>query len=145
MRSDAIRPAGPEDMPACAAIKNAWIDEADWMPRVHSAAEVGAHYRDYVFAHRVVWVAGDPVAGYLTLDPEQDCVTALFVAARGRGIGKALLDHAKSGRGQLELWTFEANTGARRFYGREGFREVLRTEGENEEGLPDVLMRWKRA
>ena len=45
----------------------------------------------------------------------------------------------------LTLWTFVANEGARRFYAREGFVEVGRTEGENEEGLPDVLLAWKPA
>jgi hypothetical protein len=41
------------------------------------------------------------------------------------------------------LWTFVANAGARRFYAREGFVEARRTEGENEEGLPDVLLTWR--
>ena len=37
------------------------------------------------------------------------------------------------------------NEGARRFYGREGFVEVGGTPGDNEEGLPDVLLAWKPA
>ena len=41
------------------------------------------------------------------------------------------------------LWTFVANAPARRFYAREGFVEVRRTGGENEEGLPDVLLKWR--
>jgi hypothetical protein len=36
-----------------------------------------------------------------------------------------------------------ANEGARRFYARQGFVEIGRSEGENEEGLPDVLFRWR--
>uniref|UniRef100_UPI0013D7E40E GNAT family N-acetyltransferase n=1 Tax=Escherichia coli TaxID=562 RepID=UPI0013D7E40E len=43
----------------------------------------------------------------------------------GRGIGKALLDHAKrQATGPVELWTFVANTGAQSFYRREGFAEM---------------------
>jgi GNAT superfamily N-acetyltransferase len=140
----AIRHAGPPDVPACAAIKNAWIDEAEWMPRVHPAGDMERHYRS-VFPDREVFVAGDGgVEGFLVLDGAE--VTALFVAraARGRGVGAALLGRAKAGRDRLALWTFVANEGARRFYAREGFREVRRTEGENEEGLPDVLLRWER-
>ena len=64
---------------------------------------------------------------------------------RGRAVGKALLDRVKAGHGMIELWTFQANTGARRFYLREGFREVLLTDGSgNDEKLPDVQMAWER-
>jgi putative acetyltransferase len=60
---------------------------------------------------------------------------------RGRGEGSARrLDHAKVGRDRLSLWTFQANERAR----REGFAEVRMTEGDNKEGLPDVLLEWVR-
>ncbi len=140
-----IRPGAPGDAPACAAILNAWIDDRDWMPRVHTPEEVEAFYADFVFVERSVWVTGDPVEGFMAMDDAGGMVTALFVAVPGRGMGKRLLDHAKAGRGALELWTFVANGGARRFYAREGFREVRRTPGDNEEGLPDVLLRWEAA
>ncbi len=54
------------------------------------------------------------------------------------------MDFAKGGRGRLKLWTFQANEDARRFYIREGFREVRMTDGDNEEGLPDVMLEWVR-
>ena len=139
----ALRRGRPEDAPACAAILNAWIDDRDWMPRVHTPREVAAFYADVVFVEREVWLAGDPVAGFMALDPLSHRVTALYVSRPGQGIGKALLDRAKAGRRSLELWTFVANGGARRFYRREGFREIRQTPGHNEEGLPDVLCRWE--
>ncbi len=139
-----IRRGAAGDVAACASIMNAWIDSRDWMPRVHSPKEVEDFYRDFVFARREVWVIGDPVQGYMSLDVEKDMVMALYTAIPGQGVGKALLDHAKAHRKSLELWTFVANEGARRFYAREGFAEVLQTEGDNEEGLPDVLLRWDR-
>ncbi|MEM7723019.1 MAG: GNAT family N-acetyltransferase, partial [Pseudomonadota bacterium] len=114
-----------------------------WMPRVHSPKAVRAFYRDFVFTERNVWVAGDPITGFLAMDQSGEMVTALFVSTPGQGIGKALLDHAKAGRDRLRLLTFVANTGARRFYAREGFVEVSRTPGDNEEGLPDVMLRWE--
>ena len=44
----------------------------------------------------------------------------------------------------LQLWAFQSNTGARRFYERHGFVEVRRTDGrDNEEGAPDVLYRYR--
>lgn len=140
-----MRRAVPEDAGACAAMKNDWIDTSDWMSRIHDADDVECHYRDFIFAKRDVWVTGDPVAGFLALDVDCAEVTALFVARPGHGVGKALLDHAKADRDHSELWTFMANEGARRFYAREGFFEVRRTVGENEEGLPDVLLRWERS
>ncbi|MEO1680572.1 MAG: GNAT family N-acetyltransferase [Pseudomonadota bacterium] len=138
-----LRQGVAEDAPACAAILNSWIDATPWMPRVHPADDVVRHYREDVFAKRVVWVAGDPVLGFLALDTETGLVTALYVGAPGQGIGTALLDRAKESRSELELWTFVANEGARRFYAREGFGEVRRTEGDNEERLPDILFRWE--
>ena len=51
-------------------------------------------------------------------------------------------DDAKAA-GHLTLWTFQANDGARRFYAREGFREVEFTDGAgNAEKLPDVRLEW---
>ena len=145
MSAVGLRRGVPADAQACAAILNAWIDERDWMPRVHTPEEVEAFYGDFVFVHRTVWVAGDPVAGFMAMNDAEHMVTALYVAAPGQGIGKALLDHAKAGRKSLELWTFVANECARRFYAREGFHEVRTTPGNNEEGLPDVLLRWEAA
>ncbi len=80
----------------------------------------------------------------MAMDEAEGVVTALYVAVPGQGIGKAFLDFAKTGRDSLELWTFVANTDARRFYRREGFTEIRQTEGDNEEGLPDILLRWER-
>lgn len=140
-----IRDARPGDAAGCAAILNAWIDAREWMPRVHSPEAVTRFYKEFVFRERKVRVAGDPVRAFLAFDAARGMVTALHVAEPGRGIGKVLLDHAKEGRDRLELWTFVANTVARRFYVREGFSEVRRTPGDNEEGLPDVLLRRSRA
>lgn len=141
-----IRAAVPEDYRACAAIKNAWIDETEWMPRVHQHEDVERYYRDTVLPERTVFVAEDhAVIGYAVQDGAE--VTSLFVAkdARHQGVGAALLDLLKKGTDHLQLWTFVANDGARRFYAREGFKEVRHTSGDNEERLPDVLLEWRNA
>ena len=58
-------------------------------------------------------------------------------------MGSRLLDVAKQHRPTgLKLWTFQANAGARRFYERNGFVGIATTEGDNEEGAPDVLYQW---
>ncbi len=78
---------------------------------------------------------------------KQGDIAGFYVAQghRGRGIGKALLDAVKAEEPRLALWTFQANLDAIRFYTREGFVEVERTDGAgNEERLPDVRMIWRR-
>ena len=144
-RAPRIVPALPEHAAPCAAILDAWVNENDWMPRLHTAEAVEHHMREVVFAMRRVFVAldGERPVGFLALDIE-GCVTALYVAAdaRGRDVGRALLERAKREERALTLWVFEPNDAARRFYAREGFREVRRTNGDNEEGVPDVLMEW---
>jgi GNAT superfamily N-acetyltransferase len=150
VRADLVlRRAGPEDAAACAAILNDWIDATDWMPRVHPPDDVVLYYRDHVLATNEVMVAerGGAVAGFLALGAG-GFVSALYLApeARGRGVGAALVGAAKARcPGGLTLWTFVANEPARRFYARQGFVEVRRTDGDNEERLPDVLLAWRES
>lgn len=140
----AIRKASPDDALACATILNRWIDETNWMPRVHPADDVERHYREWVLPKRDVYVIGQPLQGYIALDREEPFITSLYCRKRNAGLGKRLLDHAKAHHGPtLNLWTFVANRDARRFYKREGFKEVDRTDGDNEEKLPDILFRWE--
>lgn len=145
MRSEVtLRPGTPADATACATILADWIEATDWMPRLRSREEIHATYYDAVLAHRRVTVAEDAqgVQGFLALDPEVGEVTSLYAAQRGQGIGSLLLRDAQAQADRLWLWTFEANRDARRFYARHGFREDGRTEGENEESLPDVRLTW---
>lgn len=138
-----VRPARTDEWAVCADILYDWIDARGWMPLLYSRAEVHAFYRDTVFAQRDVFAVGEPLVGFMAIDADTNQVTALYTATPGRGIGKALLDHAKEGRAFVELWTFQANAGARAFYEREGFVPMRTTEGDNDEGLADVLLRWE--
>ena len=61
----------------------------------------------------------------------------------GRGLGSRLVEVAKERFPDgLRLWAFQDNHDALRFYRRHGFVEVEWTDGDNEEGAPDVLMTW---
>jgi ribosomal protein S18 acetylase RimI-like enzyme len=68
----------------------------------------------------------------------------LHPSAVGRGIGTRFLDLAKGSLGSpIRLYTFQENTGARRFYERHGFRAIAFSDGaDNEEHCPDVLYEW---
>lgn len=138
-----VRPARTGDAEACAGILNAWIDRTAWMPRIHPPEDVVRYHRDVVLPERDVYVAevSGTVDGFLALDKAM--ISALYVARPGLGLGRALLDQAKRERPDgLTLWVFQDNLGARRFYARERFAEIRRTAGDNEEGLPDLLLGW---
>jgi len=143
-----LRPARPEDAAACATIFNAWIDATDWMPRVHPPEAVERHFRETVLPTRAVTVAerAGEVVGFVARAERH--VEGLYIAARARrqGLGSALLGVAKAASpGGLTLWTFAANAAARAFYARQGFVELRRTDGDNEESLPDILLAWPGA
>lgn len=141
-----LRAAEPGDAAACAKVFNDWADATPWMPRVHPADDVERFYRDHLLATCDVTVAekGGIARGFIAVDGE-GFVAGFYLApeVRGRGVGRALLDRAKAAGRPLTLWTFVANEGARRFYAREGFSELRRTDGDNDEGLPDVLLEWR--
>jgi GNAT superfamily N-acetyltransferase len=64
----------------------------------------------------------------------------------GMGAGRQLIDAAKATAGvaALELWCFQANERARRFYEARGFRAIRFTDGaDNEERMPYVRYRWE--
>ena len=94
-----------------------------------------------------VWVAEDGDEGVVALMLlEDDWVEQLYVDPgwTGRGIGTRLVEVAKSVRpGGLQLWTFQSNHRAHRFYERHGFVAVERTDGRNnQEQAPDVRYAW---
>jgi GNAT superfamily N-acetyltransferase len=139
-----LRPATPLDAGAVGGILSAFIDETPWMPRIHTRAEDLAH-ADALIAHGWVTVAtlDRRVRGFLAQDGATIHALYIHKDARGSGIGAALLDHAMTQNAELELWTFEANTGAQRFYERAGFTLAERTDGSsNDEGLPDRRYVW---
>jgi ribosomal protein S18 acetylase RimI-like enzyme len=146
MRSEvSLRPGTVADAPACAAILQRWLDGEDWMPDLHDLDETTAWMESTLFAGCEVTLAetAGEVCGYIACDAAQVASLAVTEGRRGEGIGARLMDHAKAVRpAGLRLWTFAANAGALRFYARQGFVELRRTAGENEEGLPDILLGW---
>jgi GNAT superfamily N-acetyltransferase len=116
-------------------------------PMVHDDDDVRAWFADTVFAKRELWIAvraSGAVIGIMVLD--DDSVDQLYVDPRhtGDGVGSELLAVAQSHRpAGLQLWTFQSNEGARRFYERHGFTPVEWTDGAgNEEGVPDMRYVW---
>jgi len=113
---------------------------------VHSDSEVIEWFATVVLPAGGTWVIdhADVVVALLVLEPA-GWIDQLYVDPdfAGRGLGSRLVAVAKAAApGGLELWTFQANVRARRFYERHGFVAVGMTDGDNEEGAPDVRYRW---
>lgn len=144
-----LRQARPEDADAIADIHTFARREAmPWLPVLHSDEETRDWVASIVLPNQDVWVAevDSEIAGYVSLDGAE--LNDLYVRPgfQGRGIGTLLLEKAKGlSPGELSLWAFQRNAGARRFYERHGFETIALTDGsDNEEKEPDVRYRWIR-
>ena len=118
-----------------------------WLPVIHSPDEELEFFRNQVLPDQTVIVADnmDQVAGFAAYT--HGWLNHLYVAPvawRG-GIGSELLRQVQAASSSLQLWTFQGNTTARRFYARFRFEEVEFTDGRrNEEKMPDVRMVWRQ-
>lgn len=139
-----LRPARSTDAGATGEILHGFAREHDWMPELHSCAETIGFCGRMIDQDWVTVAESDTgVVGFLALNGPLVHSLYLTPAVRGQGIGRRLLDHAKAGRTHLSLFAFQANAGARRFYEQNGFREVARSDGsDNDEHLPDVKYMW---
>lgn len=141
-----LRAGGEDDGPAVARLFGAASARMDFAPRLHTPDEDRAHFTALLahgpslLAERGSELIGFAIFGGMRLDH-------LYVhpSWQGRGVGAALLTGVMRAlpRG-FDLWTFQANVGARRFYERHGLECVELTEGAaNEEGVPDVRYVWR--
>ena len=143
-----LRSAQPADAPAVAQVL---IDSRaalmPYAPSAHGDADVHG------------WVAGTLLPGTtVTLAEVEGAIAGVLATARradgadwieqlmvrpehgGAGAGAALLAHALATTARpLRLWTFQPNLHARACYERHGFVAVKFTDGDNEEGVPDVM------
>lgn len=141
---DTVRQGYAADADAVAALlRRVREQNVDSIPAgIHPESSMQAWVRDIVMVQTDVWVAkrGDVLVGVLIVR-HPDWLEHLYLdaAATGAGLGSRLVDLAKAELGgQVQLWTFTSNIGAQRFYERHGFVAVERTDGDNEEGQPDI-------
>lgn len=137
-----IRKARPEEIQACADLYlKVLVDTFTWLaPERHDRQEFLRSTRDeeiYVAleAGRLVGLAG--------FYRPMNFLHSLYVEERGRGIGKALLDHVCAvARGPVSLKVQAANLRAQAFYAREGF---VATERGRDPGSDVVWIRLVRS
>ena len=140
----AIRQANAADLPVISEIITAAY--TNYLSRMELAP--APMLRDYapVVQHGAVWVAGTPVAGLISLIPEEDSLLienlAVHPAAQGTGLGRALMDFAeqqarKLRLSRLTLYTHVVMTENQAIYAHLGYRETAR---RSEDGYHRVFM-----
>ena len=142
-----IRPMERRDLDQVAQIwletncrAHAFIPASYWEDNLESVKKMLPLAEVYVREEK----GSGKIQGFIGLD--QDYIEGIFVCgkAQSRGIGKELLDFVKARRETLTLSVYEKNTGAIRFYRREGF--AVRQEGMDEQtGEREFTMEWKRS
>lgn len=143
-----IRRLALADMDAAARVHRAAFNDAlPWLAGLHTPDEDCWFYRERMFSACTLWGAfdGEAINGVIAF--HDDWIEQLYVlpAAQRRGIGSALLEIAQQGADRLQLWTFQRNARARRFYEARGFAAVEGTDGSrNEEKEPDLRYLWVR-
>jgi putative acetyltransferase len=147
-RTMILRRLSLTEMDQAAVIHRTAFDERlPWLAGLHTPAEDRWFFRERVFADCEVWGAIEgKLIGFIAF--RKGWVDQLYVAPgwQRRGVGQALLRIAMAGSSGLQLWTFQRNTAARRFYERLGFVAVEQTDGNrNEEHEPDMRYRWQTA
>jgi putative acetyltransferase len=142
-----VRVATPDDVATVAVLaRRTRMLALPFLPVLHTADEDVAFFYEVVFPRNTVLIAeiGATAVGFIAYGG--GWVDHLYVDPlhHGRGIGRLLLERAQRAEDELQLWCFQENPRALRFYARNGFRVVRETDGDNEEGRPDVLLSWSR-
>jgi GNAT superfamily N-acetyltransferase len=121
-----IRRARPEELPACADLYVRVLRETfTWVPPERH------HREDFLRAAReeevYVAVENGTILGLAAVYRPQNFLHSLYVDRRGRGVGKALLDHVIGlSERPLSLKVQAPNHRAQQFYAREGFTCIER-------------------
>lgn len=156
MTGVSIRVARRQESDVCVDVFRAAWRGMSFVPQdLHTAAE-DQRWMEDVLVRQLVLVAEIPdvegaddgtgrIVGLLSMSDGTVHNLYILPGHQNRGIGRKLMETAKTcSGGHLQLWVFEPNAGAIRFYEREGFVTVRRTDGrENEEKVPDRLMAWQ--
>lgn len=148
IRSIRVRAAQMADLVPIADVFTRAHRTLDFLPRIHSADEDLAHWRDTLMVECNVFVAEEQggAVGVMAVCGNWLAQVQVDPDHFGKGIGSALVRHAQSDHDHLQLWCFQQNRRARDLYERHGFTATEFTDGAgNEEKAPDVRYEWRRS
>ncbi|HMO58504.1 MAG TPA: GNAT family N-acetyltransferase [Roseiflexaceae bacterium] len=143
-----LRPAGAVDAAALAELyitsRKAYLPYA---PLAHPDEDVRQWIAEILIpgSHVVVADLHGMILGFIATSRHDGFgwIDQLYIrpGAVDQGIGSLLLRHALTDLPRpVRLYTFQPNSGARRFYERFGFTAIAYSDGhDNEERCPDVL------
>lgn len=120
-------------------------------PLIHTDESIYEWVREELLPNEQVFVAENngAIIGMMsfTKDAGIGRIRQLYIAPSivGHGVGSLMPELAKSMLGSpIQLYTFEQNAGARRFYERHNFKAIGFNDGSgNEENCPAILYEWK--
>lgn len=143
MSSIEIRQANTNDFNALTEIWfNASVKAHDFIPEIYWKNNKVKMQNTYLPMSEV-YLAADTtkIHGFIAL--VENTIAAIFISPeqQGKGIGKLLINHAKSIRNNLELNVYQQNTNSVRFYESVGFKVIEETFDEETESK-EFLMRW---
>jgi putative acetyltransferase len=142
------RQATLDDAGGIAAVFSSSLRLLTFLPMLHTVEEDRQFIENVILKECEVIVAESDagIVSFLARHGEEIRLLYSHPDFIGSGAGSLLLDAVKkSGVAALDLWCFQDNERARRFYEERGFRAVRFTDGQdNEEKVPDVRYRWER-
>ncbi|WP_018885441.1 GNAT family N-acetyltransferase [Paenibacillus massiliensis] len=114
-----------------------FIPERYWTEQFNAVKEILPQSEVYVYEQ------GDEILGFVGLS--DNYIAGIFVStiSQSKGIGRELLNYAKSIKTELSLSVYQKNERAIKFYQRESF--IIEAEKIDENtGEQEFLMLWER-
>ena len=105
------------------------------------------YFRDHILKENQVFVVENNSKPVAFMAMRDDFIDHLYVYPdhQQRGLGKALLDHARQlSPGHIWLYTLQINTNARAFYEKNGFVAEKFGVSPPPENEPDVEYHWRK-
>jgi putative acetyltransferase len=140
-----LRPATLADAPALGRLHILAMRTLTFLPQLHTVEEAVAWMAGEILPTQRIQVADveDEVLGYVAVADRWIHQLYVHPDHQGEALGSALLTWALADARPRQLWTFQQNVRARRFYEARGFKAVEFTDGSgNEEKTPDVRYLW---
>ena len=141
-----LRRASVSDASTCAMIqREANLASLPFLPADPDVNGALTFFETVLLPENETWIAevdGQPVA-YVAFHPGWLEHLYVLPAYQGRGIGPTLMAKALEDGSARELWTFQKNARARKFYEDRGWVLVELTDGQgNREKEPDARYAW---